>query len=184
MFEPYVPHVFFDLDGVFCEWIGEVLTHRPELVNQQGVNRHPNRSEILLELYEECPDFFYQLKKTEMADKLFALAQKLPCNWGFLSAVGDVYPCLGKAIFDKHKWVSKHYGFDVSRKLICVPRSSTKKLFASKYTFLIDDYHRNVNEWHGEQGMGAKVESEKDFDRLRENLNRFLASHNLPAVEW
>ena len=124
-------------------------------------------------------DKFYQymnkLNVTEKVDFWRNLEETPDCMelWNFIKQFDPLIltSCSGmtSACMGKKKWCLKH--IDVkSKKVICVPHSTSKQNYAGSNKILIDDLESNINEWEAKGGIGILHKSAKETLKLLKSI--------------
>lgn len=151
----YHPHsqekediIYVDSDGVVADWVSWMIKqiNRPDITTQRELNKHPDRTELIKEVYEREPTAFYKLPVIEDGRRLIEALKQSGKKFKILTAIGDqddtkqAYKC-------KLEFYQEH--FDMSPTDVVVVKESKDKL---KYceghnTVLIDDYDLNCSAW-------------------------------------
>lgn len=138
--------IYCDLDGVLVDLAGRISeiygkdlrngsisSYLQELVNSQS------KTDTL--------NFWINLDKTNDCMMLWKFIEQFTPTI-ITSCSNMPIACTGKK-----KWCDNHLSIP-SRRVICVPRSDSKKNYAGPNRVLIDDLESNINEWEASGGIG------------------------------
>lgn len=148
--------VYIDSDGVVADWVThmiDVINH-PEIVCQETLNKHPERTELIKTAYVENPHIFNELPPIANGIKLVSLLRARGIPFKMLTAVGEEHFSFDIVKETKLQWLTHHLSLK-EEDIICVHRSSDKVLYVEEGVFLIDDYEKNVSQWSACGGVGV-----------------------------
>jgi hypothetical protein len=138
--------IYCDLDGVLVDLAGKMSQiYGKNLANGSFTNYFYD----LMSSYStaEKLDFWVSLEETDDCMDLWNFIKKFTPAI-LTSCSGAAIACVGKK-----KWCSNH--LDVpSRRVICVPHSTSKQNYAGSNRILIDDLESNIKEWEEKGGIG------------------------------
>jgi hypothetical protein len=154
--------IYCDLDGVLVDLAGKMS----EIYNKNLTNG--SFTDHFYELMNsfstpEKLDFWMSLEETDDAMVLWDFIKKFTPTI-LTSCSGMAVACIGKK-----KWCSDH--LDVpSRRVICVPRSSSKQNHARPNRILIDDLESNISEWEAKGGIGILHKNANTTLKILKNI--------------
>jgi hypothetical protein len=139
-------YVYCDLDGVLVDLAGKISSIYQEDLPNGSFKNHFNKLMSSLSSSEKL-DFWVSLEKTNDCMELWDFIKRFTPT--ILTSCSETpIACVGKK-----KWCSNHLGI-TSRRVICVPRSSSKQNHAGPNKILIDDLVSNITEWEAKGGIG------------------------------
>jgi hypothetical protein len=138
--------IYCDLDGVLVDLAGKISEVYKENLPNDSFKNHFNNLMSSLSSSEKL-DFWVSLERTNDCMELWDFIKQFTPT--ILTSCSETpIACIGKK-----KWCSNH--LDVpSRRVICVPRSSSKQNYAGRNRILIDDLESNITEWEASGGIG------------------------------
>jgi len=139
-------YVYCDLDGVLVDLAGKLSEIYQEDLPNGSFKNHFNKLMDTLSTSEKL-DFWVSLKQTNDCMELWNFIKKFTPT--IITSCSEMpIACAGKK-----EWCSNHLGI-TSRRVICVPRSSSKQNYAGPNKILIDDLESNITEWEAKGGIG------------------------------
>lgn len=166
--------LYVDSDGVVADWVKKMieLINHPEIVCQETLNKHPERTQYIRTIYSKHPSVFGELDIIPLGKKLLETLQTLNISFNILTAVGPDHHCFDTVKRTKIMWFKEHFGL-TDEQIICVPNSSDKTKYAYSNTILIDDYEKNIQEWNERGGQGLLFkEDEQSFREMVEQIKQ------------
>lgn len=146
--------IYVDSDGVVADWVSwmiEQINHA-DITTQRELNKHPNRTELIKEVYKREPNAFYLLPVIEDGRRLIESLKQSGKKFKILTAIGDQ-----ENTKQAHECKLEFYQewFDLPLTDIIIVKESKDKL---KYceghnTVLIDDYDLNCDTWKQAGGV-------------------------------
>lgn len=174
------PHIWIDLDGVIFDFVGAALYMLPNFKTIEELNKHPDMRAILHDMYVARPNFFGTLRLTNFAVDLVDIVSSFGMPWGFLSAIGTVHPSPSSVAIQKYTALNNACSTWGDR-LVLVPDSCHKQLYAKPSSFLIDDYDKNLAQWAGAGGYCAFIDDEKYLESVFHKLLDFVIEYGYQA---
>lgn len=156
-------HVYCDMDGVLVDFYGGLMKEYPQLKTPQDIEFFLNRPTAWAEVGKDHPHLFRDLPKLEGADALMevllALHQRKKIKLNILSAIPGEH-VMPFAREDKKAWIQQYYP-QIPQKNVFVVKRSQKQNFARVMepeppAVLIDDFKKNITEWHSAGGLGIQ----------------------------
>jgi hypothetical protein len=154
--------IYCDLDGVLVDLAGKMSEiYNTNLTNGSFIDHFYKLMNSLST--PERLDFWISLDETNDGMDLWNFIKKF--NPTILTSCSSMaVACVGKK-----KWCSNH--LDVpSRRVICVPRSSSKQNHARPNRILIDDLESNISEWETKGGIGILHKNANTTLKILKNI--------------
>jgi hypothetical protein len=153
--------LYLDMDGVLVDFVGRVDQLRgwepgtyAQLPNRE---KHPNYVKAWKTVGKR--KFFSEAKPFHLTDwkVLMETAHENGWNVEILTSLGSYDGDLGEAAHvGKAEFLRQHYGdlidLKVLRRFNCVATSRQKQFYATRESYLVDDYDRNTREFHDAGG--------------------------------
>lgn len=172
-------NVYCDMDGVLANFLLGIRTYYPDLKTEKEVNEFLNRPNAWNMVAKDHPNIFADLPMLPDAQQLISTLKQLDktgkINLFFLTALP---PNLlhTRAVKDKKEWIRSH--FNLSPKRVIVTRRKDKAKFAMidkmegrPASILIDDFKKNIDEWHQASGVGVRhVSANRTISQLKDFL--------------
>lgn len=168
--------LYLDSDGLVADWVAKMieLIQHPEIVCQETLNKHPERSQYIQAVYKTNPEVFGELDIIPLGKKLIETLQALNISFKILTAVGPDHHCFDTVKRTKIMWFKQHFNLSEEH-IICVPNSSDKTKYAYSNAILVDDYEKNIQEWNECGGKGLLFkEDEQTYLELIEQIKRLF----------
>jgi 5'(3')-deoxyribonucleotidase len=130
--------LYLDLDGVLADFD----EHASHLIAKSGKKIVTDSD--FYDVITEDEHFFFNLKPTPYAFKLWEAAHKVSDNIQILTALpsGQAFK---NVMVDKRRWVAKHFSRTI--KVNFGPFSHDKWKHAKRGDILVDDKKSNIEEW-------------------------------------
>lgn len=171
--------VYVDLDGLGADWEGYVISQHFPTMTIKELNKHPERTQMLAEVYRKDPHLFYRLEPIPQYSELLAAIDKMNCKGFILTASGDTHPDPNMVRLDKTRWLSRYFNIPESQ-VIVTPTGEDKIAFASPHSVLLDDFDTNCNAFKAAGGHAILVEANTyDVKSLINELDNLVATINL-----
>lgn len=148
--------IIFDMDGVFCDFVGYM-----EQIHEMTIEELNTDRDIIGRTLESTVPMGLFKRLPPMPDYIDMMILYRSCRW----RVKDTFFCSltttshRKAREDKRAWLNERIGADVSAEF--VSRGSDKALFAHPKALLIDDHAKNCDPFVKAGGHAIKHESAK-----------------------
>lgn len=180
------PFIHLDMDGCSADWEFAILKHpvikRLGIQDIQGLNMYPDREKWIAEVYLETPDFFLNLPYIDEFDHILDVVSASGVDFGFLSCVGTTHHCFDTAASHKQDWLERHVRerlglaeSDDSVLLNAVRHHEDKVRHSHSRAVLIDDFHRNIDQWRKAGGEAVHLELKKHGGRhYADELSRLI----------
>lgn len=155
--------VYCDMDGVLVDFYGGLKEKYPQLKTNHDIEAFLGRPGAWEEIGKDYPHLFRDLPKLQDADELISallsLRDKNKIKLYILTAIPSEH-AMPFVREDKKAWIQKHYPQIPSANVFVVKRSQ-KKQFAVVFepqppAILIDDFKKNITEWHSAGGLGIQ----------------------------
>lgn len=177
--------IYVDSDGVLADWVSKMieLVNHPEIVCQETLNKHPNRSEFIQNVYKKHPDVFAHLSPITTGMALVKQLQNVDIPFKILTAVGPDHHSFEIVKETKLQWFKLHLNIS-EEDVICVPLSADKQTYCKENAILIDDYEKNIEEWIESEGVGILFKDNKETikDILTEISSRYKKHIKLAEI--
>lgn len=166
---------FVDLDGIGSNWQDYVLkNHFPSFSDIEELNQHPQREELIREVYAKDTHLFLKLPPIDKYNVIINHLKKRMVNWMVLTSAGSLHPDFNMARGDKIRYLQKHFKIPAD-KVIVTEESSDKQFWSRPGRTLIDDFRRNCDEWEEMGGTAILVEPNiYDVDQVCDKIDAIL----------
>lgn len=155
--------LYCDMDGVLVDFYTGLMQAYPEIKNVREIELFLSRPTAWAEVGKAHPHLFRTLPKLadadELMDALLALRQQKKIKLNILTAIPGEH-VMPYAREDKKAWIQQYYP-QISPKNVFVVKRSQKQHFARVMepeppAVLIDDFKKNITEWHSAGGLGIQ----------------------------
>lgn len=154
---------YLDLDGVLADFDAFIQANMGKIYPQNDKTDDTDMWDFI----NKVDRFFYRLKPTPYAYRLFNLALSHADNVEILTALPSKKGVTPTARQDKIDWVRKHFTSTIPVNF--GPYSKDKWKHARPGDILIDDRHDNIASWNKAGGIGI-LHSYYNFDATVSNL--------------
>lgn len=155
--------LYCDMDGVLVDFYAGLMKVYPDIKNVREVEQFLSRPNAWAEIGNEHPHLFRTLLKLEGADELMdvllTLRDRKKIKLNILTAIPGEH-VMPFAREDKKAWIQQYYP-QIPPKNVFVVKRSQKQNFARVMepeppAVLIDDFKKNITEWHSAGGLGIQ----------------------------
>jgi hypothetical protein len=162
--------IWVDLDGVLANWhksacevFGVPYPTRTVLYRDWIAETTKLPINKLLDQTDDVPSFWKDMELLPVAPRLISYLDVNFPDWHFLT-----HPTLSSVSWGgKAAWVRKYFGNDGMRRLVMM--GGKKSLFADRYSVLIDDTRKIIDEWTAAGGLAFHwVEYTSDWKEAHE----------------
>lgn len=162
-----------DADGLLVNWRGYVIpTHFPDMsIEEFNALEDTYRSALLREVYEKDPQLFYKLEPLPGAAEFMQFVMGLGEPWRILTSAGTDHPDFDIAAESKIQNLKKHFGIPREQVTVCESSETKRDYVENKDDMLVDDFHRNVQQWREAGGVGIHFIPSEGYGAV-ENLIR------------
>ena len=164
-----IKKIYFDMDGVLSDFDGGALKLAgTKTFHQQG---GPN-DDAMWDKIREVDHFYYKL---EPLDKDFTkfkeVEKKYPGKVAILTGIPKPRRNIKYSAEDKRAWIKKYLG---DLEVNTVYKADKKNFALGKDYVLIDDYHKNIEEWEEAGGLGILYNENIDIIKELEEIEKKL----------
>ena len=164
--------LYLDSDGIAANWTDYILANYLPNLTIEELNKHPERTFILEDIYKKDPHVFKHLEPVVGFDILYSQLRELqtytPITIKILTAIGKEHQNPEVVTEDKRIWFKHHFGIP-HHDVIVVNQSEDKHYLADRHSILVDDFDDNILSWVKVGGHGILVDQNQYCPNLLYN---------------
>lgn len=166
--------IYIDSDGIGADWIGYVTKNHFGGISQAELNKLPDLTERLTEMYKVDRHLFYNLKPIPGFRELFRAILRAGDYRILTVGAKDMHTDEGMVEEDKRNWWAKYFRVPAGKVLVVRSRADKPKFVRSHKDILIDDHLGTIEDFVDAGGCGIYIPT--GFEHTPERLILFKSA--------